>query len=255
MLTELINKYYERLNETDIYILERIVSNENKLSSIGIEELAKLCNTSKSTIMRLTKKIGFSGYSEFKNYLKWENKNNTNSEINNELFSAMNTDFQATMRLLEDSLSIQEVVKKIYDSNMILLYSTGVGQKYCASEMQRLFMQLNKHMYRADGYEEFNLSSKNLKENDLVFIFSLSGDAKGLEDVLHILKLNKVTIVSITNMQQNKLSTLADYRLYMFSSPLEVEQKLIHNSFSNAYVVIEYLFRAYFKYKTEVENV
>ena len=56
-------------------------------------------------------------------------------------------------------------------------------------------------------------------------------------------------------MQQNKLSTLADYRLYMFSSPLEVEQKLIHNSFSNAYVVIEYLFRAYFKYKIEVENV
>lgn len=83
----------------------------------------------------------------------------------------------------------------------------------------------------------------------------MSGDAKGLEDVLHILKLNKVTIVSITNMQQNKLSTLADYRLYMFSSPLELEQKLIHNSFSNAYVVIEYLFRAYFKYKTEVENV
>lgn len=255
MLTELINKYYERLNETDIYILERIVSNESKLSNIGIEELAKLCNTSKSTIMRLTKKIGFSGYSEFKNYLKWENKNNANSDINSELFSIMNTDFQATMKLLEDSLSIQEVAKKIYGSNMILLYSTGVGQKYCASEMQRLFMQLNKHMYRADGYEEFSLSSKNLKENDLVFIFSLSGDAKGLEDVLHILKLNKVTIVSITNMQQNKLSTLADYRLYMFSSPLELEQKLIHNSFSNAYVVIEYLFRAYFKYKTEVENV
>ena len=112
MLTELINKYYERLNEMDIYILERIVSNESKLSNIGIEELAKLCNTSKSTIMRLTKKIGFSGYSEFKNYLKWENKNNANSDINSELFSIMNTDFQATMKLLEDSLSIQEVAKK-----------------------------------------------------------------------------------------------------------------------------------------------
>lgn len=254
MLTDLINDSYDKLNPTDIYVLEKIVSMAKKLDKVGIEELAKLCNTSKSTIMRLTKKLGFSGYSEFKNYIKWEKTQKQNAELSDSLFHCINSDFIETMKQVEDTNQIEKLVKKIYDSNTIILYGTGVGQRYCAMEMQRLFMQINKHMYLIDGQEEFYLSSKGLGKQDLVIIFSLSGNANFIEDTLHTLKLNGTMIASITNMQQNKLSTLSDFRLYMVSSPLEIENGLIHNSFSNFFVVIEYLFRSYFKYKTEVEK-
>lgn len=254
MLTDLINDCYDSLNSTDIYVLKEILALKVNIDKIGIEELAKQCNTSKSTIMRLTKKIGFSGYSEFKNYIKWE-KNTSKNDFKGDLLAPIKSDFEETLKQLEETNQMQELVKEIYRCNNIILFGTGVGQRYCAMELQRLFMQVNKHMYLIDGVEEFLLSSKGLGKNDLVIIFSLSGNANLIENALHILKLNCTKIASITNRQKNKLSSLSDYRLYITSSPLEIENGLIHNSFINFFVVVEFLFREYFKYQREVEEV
>ena len=80
MLIEAINKNYDKLNESDIQSLSIIMAIVYKISEMSIEDLANECNTSKSTILRLTQKLGFTGYSEFKNYLKWENKENCERE-------------------------------------------------------------------------------------------------------------------------------------------------------------------------------
>ena len=253
MLTDLINEYYDTLNPTDIYVLEKILKLESSIDHIGIEELAKLCNTSKSTIMRIAKKVGFSGYSDFKSYIKWERCGEKNIE-KTDLFGPIAYDFSETVKQMENSNQLKTLVKEIYDSNTVVLFGTGVGQRYCAEEMQRLFMQTNKHMYLIDGKEEFVLSSKGLGEGALVIVFSLSGNANFIEEALQVLKINGAKLASITNLQPNKLSSYADYRLYAVTSPLNLSNGLIHNSFIDFFVVIEYLFREFCKYQDEIKN-
>ena len=54
MLIEAINKNYDKLNESDIQSLSIILSIVYKISEMSIEDLATECNTSKSTILRLS---------------------------------------------------------------------------------------------------------------------------------------------------------------------------------------------------------
>lgn len=65
MLIEAINKNYDKLNASDMQSLTIIMDDLYAIKDMNIEELAKKCNTSKSTILRLTQKLGFSGFSEF----------------------------------------------------------------------------------------------------------------------------------------------------------------------------------------------
>lgn len=250
MLSEIINSHYDSFNQTDFYIIKAILSMHDQIEKMGIEELAKKCNTSKSSIMRLTQKLGFSGYSEFKNYVKWENhQKETKSVVN--IFDHIKDDFQKTILQVEDSTKLEMLTKKIKNSKQIILYGTGQAQRYCAMEMQRLFMLVNKHMYYIGASDEFRLTCKNLDQDDLVIILSLSGNVKKIKETLQILKLNNVEVASITNMQNNELSGLSDYRLYAVSSPMEIENGLIHNSFINFFVIVEYLFRNYVQISKE----
>lgn len=67
---ELVSKYFNQLNENDLHIWQYIASNKKKCSDCTIEELSKLCNSSKSSIYRFARKLSLNGYSELKYGLK-----------------------------------------------------------------------------------------------------------------------------------------------------------------------------------------
>ncbi|MCY8507811.1 MurR/RpiR family transcriptional regulator, partial [Bacillus atrophaeus] len=73
-LEELINQHYNKLNDNDFYILKYILNHKHTCYLLGINDLAKECSVSRSSILRLSQKLGFSGYSEFRVYLKWEDQ-------------------------------------------------------------------------------------------------------------------------------------------------------------------------------------
>ncbi|NRK74269.1 MurR/RpiR family transcriptional regulator, partial [Salmonella enterica subsp. enterica serovar Typhi] len=74
MLKDLMNKYYDALSENDLYLINYVLNHIEECKNMSILELSDTCNISKSSILRMTQKIGFSGYSEFKYFLKNEPK-------------------------------------------------------------------------------------------------------------------------------------------------------------------------------------
>lgn len=79
MLSDLINENYKKLNDADLYSLKRIETIGKDIEKMNIEQVASHCDTSKSSILRLTQKLGFSGYSEFKNYINGKHLNRQQS--------------------------------------------------------------------------------------------------------------------------------------------------------------------------------
>lgn len=245
MLIEIVNSNYDKLNDSDIQSLSIIMENAPQIARMSIEEAAKKCNTSKSTILRLTQKLGFSGYSEFKSCLKWENQS---QEINHQdAFENIRKDFMTTCQQLESSSNLGKVAECIYSAQNVVLYGTGQAQRYCAMEMQRLFMEVNKYIYHVGASDEFCMLSKNLGPDDLVIILSLSGNTNKIKDTLRLLKLKDVKMACITNLQNNPLTSMCDYHLYAVSSPIKLGENLTHNSFMNFLTAIEYIFLAYLK--------
>ncbi|MDE6195793.1 MAG: MurR/RpiR family transcriptional regulator, partial [Erysipelotrichaceae bacterium] len=70
-LEKLVNQYYDKLNENDKYIWQYIYHHQQECQKMSIQELARICNVSHTTIIRFAKKIGLDGYSDIKMYLKW----------------------------------------------------------------------------------------------------------------------------------------------------------------------------------------
>ena len=65
-----INENYSKLNSIDLHILSFIQNNLQLSTTLSIARLAESCNVSTATILRMTQKLNFSGYSEFKYFLK-----------------------------------------------------------------------------------------------------------------------------------------------------------------------------------------
>ena len=73
-LEELVNKHYDKLNHSDLYIWKYIFNHKKDCCNLTIDELANRCNVSRTTILRFAQKLSLKGYSELKIYLKWESE-------------------------------------------------------------------------------------------------------------------------------------------------------------------------------------
>lgn len=70
---ELLNQYSDRLSENDLYIWDYVEKHKKQCENMTIEELARKCNVSRTTVLRFTKKLSLKGFGEFKVHLKMEN--------------------------------------------------------------------------------------------------------------------------------------------------------------------------------------
>lgn len=74
LIEEAVNQYYETFNATDKSIASYILKHRGAVEKMTIRELADACHSSKSTVSRFVKKIGFAGFSEMKYAIKWQEK-------------------------------------------------------------------------------------------------------------------------------------------------------------------------------------
>ncbi|GFR36672.1 MurR/RpiR family transcriptional regulator [Thermobrachium celere] len=245
-LEQLVNSHFLKLNENDKYILGYILNNKEKCSTININELAKLCNVSRTTILRMVKKLGFEGYSEFKVYMKWnlEKEKRYNNAALDEYFEDVNK----TIKILKET-DFYSISRLIDDSERIFVYGTGVAQNIVAQELKRLFLAVNKYFHIIEGNTELKLVLQGLNSKDLVFIISLSGNTKGIIDCIKEMIIKNVSVVSITRYGRNKLSELAQYNLYVHISSINLNEYRVVENFSPYFILNDILFREYVKYK------
>jgi len=247
MFSDKMNKVYNQLNETDLLILSVILRNFEKIPTIGVEELARMCNTSRTSVLRISKKLEFSGYGELRNYIKWEvDKASSNGFASS--ITPVETETECTISELKNNKQFEEVVEKIISAKRIFIYGTGQAQRNCANEIQRLFLQAGKYMFVIKATAEFQLLSEELNEDDLVFVISLSGEIERFKDALHLLKMKNTAIVSITSFGNNLLAAEADYRLYAVTLPIQMKNNKLHNSFVSFFAIAEFLFRSYLEH-------
>lgn len=71
-LEELLNQYSDRLSENDLYIWDYVEKHKKQCENMTIEELARKCNVSRTTVLRFTKKLSLKGFGEFKVHLRME---------------------------------------------------------------------------------------------------------------------------------------------------------------------------------------
>ncbi|WP_147804563.1 MurR/RpiR family transcriptional regulator [Alkalicoccus halolimnae] len=246
-LEELINTCYDELNDNDMHILKYILNHKEACRDMGINDLAEASLASRSSIHRLTKKLRFSGYSEFKVFLKWEGAKE--EETGNHM-QQLETDIQATLKNLA-SLHFEPICEKLYGAGRIFIYGTGTAQLTCAREAQRLFALQQTFVTIIYDEVEFETMLKAMQPEDVVIIISLSGDTPSLLPHVQHLTARGITFISITNLKNNKLAQMSPFSIYAATSPSYTKNGEEIISFIPFTIALEALFRKYISYKEE----
>lgn len=257
----------DNLSHSESDIANFILANPNDTLNMSIYDLAERTLSSTSTIVRLCKKLGFSGFKELKVQLAYSIANHKEKEN----FIDFNTPFLSSDSEIDIAKKIATVSteaiietqallnqKDLSHATHLLVNATnilGIGVSECFIRLnvfKSKLLKINKYIKLVDlQAEQFFLASYSNK-NDVAILVSYSGETAEIVNDAKILHKNGAKIIAITSSLQNTLSNLSDVTL------LIPNDEQTQNNFSNfsSQISIEYVLNVLYSclYKQNYKN-
>lgn len=231
------------INNTEKKIIEYILENANSFSNIKITDITSDLYISANTIIRLCKKLGYSGFSELKYEIANSSYNRNDTSLANSHISIHNTILQ-TLSLNKGEV-LNECAALMLESNKIVIFSLGLSQ-YPSLAFAKKLQYLNKLCLIPEDRDANILFAKNLKENDLAIVVSGSGNTDIIRKICTIIKTKNVPMISLTGFSQNILSQLSDIRLYAYLKEFNLDNNDLTSRIGFD-IVLDLLFEEYCK--------
>lgn len=247
-IEELIERYYDNLNDNDLYIWKYISQHKWECQSISIGELASRCNVSHTTILRFTQKLHLKGYSEFKVYLRWDV--NEQLEFDERIIDDSILDSTQLMHYMKEK-DCTHIFELMDQAKRIFVYGSGEVQHNVACELKRIFAYRQKLFYHIEGSDETSIAAQFMNEHDVVFMISLSGSSRTIKNFAHQVKEQGAAIISMTRMESNPLANIADENLYITTHRYSTGKGAdVYASMTPFFIIVDMLFLKYLKYRS-----
>lgn len=220
---------YYMFTKVERNLSKKIIQQPTVIMENPIAHAAKVYGVSISSIQRIAKKIGFSGYSEFRFSLS-----NDFKKIEPEKLSTSNPisqiidGYKEQVELLrhEDYYrSSQHIKEMIIGANN--LYIVGLGSSfYAAGYLEHKLFYGTRSTHVINEQERFDYLDGIIKEHDVVVIFSVSG----AESILKKYKKNSfkrkgARLILITMNADTSAKSMVDYMVVLPRAPFVVKDK------------------------------
>ena len=239
-IAKLYRKNFNNLTKAEKQIAEYICSNPKKVITMTSLDLGKELNISDATVLRFSKKIGFSKYTELKEYLTGElearksvidkmlDNWNNDREDNNSIKKMINADIKNMQKLYID-LELEEIENAVnLIQNAKKVYVIGVGSSRAVAEMlgwHCMVLGMESVTITEGGYGLFEKIA-HVTPEDCVIFFSVPKYLKDEVNMMELLNKKKVPSIVITNNLFSKISSYATIFL-----PVETDNTSFFNSF------------------------
>lgn len=246
ILMNLVRENYSKLNNNDLRIYSYIIQNKSEANELNINQMADELGLSTSSIMTFTKKLGLDGYSELKYLIKWSEEDKNSTFDDNEIEYTKN-DINLTMTMMS-SLNLDDLFRKINEARDIFVIGNGYTQLNVAEELKRNFLNVGKILDILDQDSDYERYKGLIKEGDVLFVISFSGENEKLIDFIKSLK-EDVTIASITKLSNNTISYLSDYNIsFVTHEVYDFNQRMTITPISQYYIVIDFIILKYLSF-------
>ncbi|MDI9218341.1 MurR/RpiR family transcriptional regulator [Clostridium tertium] len=241
---KMISTNTDKLNKNELDILNFCMKHANDIKSIKINDLAENTYTSPASIVRFCKKLGFSGFAEFKAsfVLNIKNTEETFNNHFNENSPNLFKDINKSIELINEDI-LEEILYLLHNANRIEFFGEGSSRIVC-SEVAKKFRTIGKTAFNYDDSSMMYIAAASLTSNDLIFAVSMSGETIQVLKALNIAKTRGAKIISLTDLSNNSQSKLADKSLYVTSTSFVHENYNIVSR-TQALIISEYIFFRY----------
>lgn len=193
--------------------------------NMPIEELANRSSTSKSSVVRLCKTLGYKGYKQLCVALaadmaltNRESMNYTDIHPKDSVQSIIRSVCQNNIKTLENSMNVLDIgemekaVEAITKAKRVDFYGVG-NSGLVAYDAQNKFLRINKVSVTSSDPHLQILSAASLQKEDVAVLISYSGESNDIFDTLNVIKRTGATTIGITRYGSNRLSRMVDIRL------------------------------------------
>lgn len=226
-LKEMLNS----LTSKEKVLAQFIIDSPSTVVGMSIAELANACDVSNSTVVRLCKTAGYSGYKAFCRDLSIDiaqSQAGSSDEYGDiqpgsSVESIMNAVCSNNVHAIENTLAVLELheleraVSAMVSARRIDFYGIGTSGNV-AIDAYNKFVRINKlSMSTSDPHQQL-LNASQLTCQDVAVLISYSGTTKDLLETAEVVKQSGATLISLTKYSKNPLSKLAHICLYSASA-------------------------------------
>lgn len=232
MLIHKIEKTH--FSPSESIIIDYILKKGKDIKNMTIAQIANETYTSSPLFIRIAKKLGFDGWNEFKEaYLKELDYLYLNQEVDANIPFVVNDDIMniaynlcvLERETIQDTYSLishddlQKAIRLLRDCKYIDVYSRSVHMHIVRSFQERMYI-LRRHVQLCSLSDELDSTYLMSDQNHCAIIISYSGHAPHIKHLIETLRKKQTSIITITNLEDNELSLLADVTLRMSSREL-----------------------------------
>ncbi|MEZ0117612.1 MurR/RpiR family transcriptional regulator [Heyndrickxia coagulans] len=240
-----VKMHYDQLTDLEKDMVKFIMERPQDVVNMNIVQLGEAMLSSKSSVLRLAKKLGYHGFSELKYALR---SSMAISPLEpSDLTQLLKQDLDRVFRYIEQT-NFQPFLQKLKDARMVFLYATGFSQENFAKEFSKDLMNTRRGNMLISGETNLQISSSVITEEDLMIIASFSGETASIKDTVRSLTIRNVPIASITRFGRNFLSEHADYSFFYEATPLPNQQDQPIHSLIGLGVILDVIARKYREY-------
>ncbi len=216
---------YDTMGKAEKRIADWLMANPGEIIPLSIVDLAERCGCSEATIVRFSKRLGFSGYQGLKISLAQEN--NTSSVNNSisaddgakEIYSKVCNEIYCSLEMTKEVLDpavLEQVCEKIIAAPKIAIFGLGNSASVALDASHKLLRAGCETYAYCDNHMQV-IAASHLGKGDVAIGISHSGSSKDIVEALDIAKKSGAYTVAITNKGKSPIQKVSDYMLYTSS--------------------------------------
>lgn len=235
------------LTEIEEKVLKYILDNIDNVIELGVRGIAKNNFTSTSTIMRLSKKLGYTGFIDMHynlislakgTSLKYDKDNDFIKNSTDVVFMKYNSQSEVEQFV--------DILMKC-SHKFLFIYATGFSG-IIAEYINKKLLVLGKKCIISSGTDSVGIFENNLDDISCMIAVSKSGETKLVLDKVKTAKENAIEIISFTNEHDNSISKLADISFKIEDVNKLDDRNIMPNTFfPNLIMLVEFLVYNYHK--------
>jgi DNA-binding MurR/RpiR family transcriptional regulator len=211
---------YSGLRAAEQRVADFILAHPDELIYLTVTELADRTKTSESTVVRLTQKIGYKGYQEFKIVLARDLVEPATAiyaaiEPGDDLATVKNKVFQANAQALRDTLEVlddaqlQRGVDALATARRVEIYGVG-GSAPLALDAYHKLLKLGMSVVAQSDGDLMAMSSSLLGPGDVALGISHTGASRDVTDALGRAKRHGAATICITHRSSSPITKVSD---------------------------------------------
>jgi DNA-binding MurR/RpiR family transcriptional regulator len=208
------------LTPLEAKVVDTVFAMRDFSDETSLKQIAENAGVSEAMVVKITKKLGFSGFRDFRSAVSQYNRQPT-AEMHQELsvedtsLEIVQKVFRTSIHALEETLAILDMeafdraADLIHQARNRDFYGVG-GSAQIARDVAHKFLRIGVRASVFDDSHMMLMSASLLVDGDIAIGFSHSGNTIAVIEAIQLARRNGARTIAITNYDSSALAQSAD---------------------------------------------